>query len=424
MFTKKTPAARISDLNISDDFLSEADLINSETSPTSKDTKPEPSLPISESDTIPPQVRMRKDEVHHPQVIDQDVENFTTRLDTLITQFRNESLKEFLTAKRTILHEQISTIESEKKRCNALLSSKQDEIEHLKENLEKTSKTNLKNESQKEALALTVGMLKLQKSATYILNKAYISWYKYHSKQQHKKQTKNLMKKLHRKAIINYTFIPWKQVWRVFHQNKGQKLFYEKLEAEKSQLSMHYNKEIEILKTRLYDAERRVAVEEEEKTSMQENLKKAFMRGVCAMNFEAMNILNPGSLTETYSYNENSRNEPLRMEPIKSEQASEIVQRTERYEKFDNEKSQIEEISNMIPSESKELRWKAAPVFGKSVTAPEKPETMTFSGIPSIPVTNSQGEGKVIIVNNVKGAEAKITGKVPLKPAIGKKGMK
>ncbi len=27
---------------------------------------------------------------------------------------------------------------------------------------------------------------------------------------------------------------------------------------------------------------------------MQENLKKAFMRGVCALNFEAMNILNPG----------------------------------------------------------------------------------------------------------------------------------
>jgi centrosomal protein POC5 len=29
------------------------------------------------------------------------------------------------------------------------------------------------------------------------------------------------------------------------------------------------------------------------KTNMQENLKKAFMRGVCALNFEAMNILQP-----------------------------------------------------------------------------------------------------------------------------------
>lgn len=29
---------------------------------------------------------------------------------------------------------------------------------------------------------------------------------------------------------------------------------------------------------------------------MQENLKKAFMRGVCALNFEAMNILNPNDV--------------------------------------------------------------------------------------------------------------------------------
>lgn len=31
---------------------------------------------------------------------------------------------------------------------------------------------------------------------------------------------------------------------------------------------------------------------------MQEGLKKAFMRGVCALNFEAMNILTPQSKDE------------------------------------------------------------------------------------------------------------------------------
>jgi centrosomal protein POC5 len=32
---------------------------------------------------------------------------------------------------------------------------------------------------------------------------------------------------------------------------------------------------------------------------MQENLQKAFMRGVCALNFEAMNILNPNDTAST-----------------------------------------------------------------------------------------------------------------------------
>ena len=31
------------------------------------------------------------------------------------------------------------------------------------------------------------------------------------------------------------------------------------------------------------------------KAIMQENLKKAFMRSVCALNFEAMNILDPNA---------------------------------------------------------------------------------------------------------------------------------
>jgi hypothetical protein len=30
------------------------------------------------------------------------------------------------------------------------------------------------------------------------------------------------------------------------------------------------------------------------KIGLQENLKRAFMRGVCALNFEAMNVLNGG----------------------------------------------------------------------------------------------------------------------------------
>lgn len=32
---------------------------------------------------------------------------------------------------------------------------------------------------------------------------------------------------------------------------------------------------------------------------MQENLQKAFMRGVCALNFEAMNILSPNDTSST-----------------------------------------------------------------------------------------------------------------------------
>jgi nitrate reductase NapAB chaperone NapD len=397
MIQKKTPAARIADLDILPEVLTDPDQVPLETSPTSKDSRMD-----AEADTMG--LKAVKDS-HHPQVIDLDVENFTTRLDHLVTSFRNESIKEFLTVKRSILHEQISTIDSERKRCSALISAKQDEIEHLKESLEQANKTNFKNENQKEALGLMVGTLKMKKIAGDLLTKAYLAWSSYHHRSQHKKKVTNLIKSRYRRSVLNYTFIPWKQSWKVFNQSKQQKQFKERLENEKSQLSMHYNKEIEMLANRLAHAERKIAIEEEEKVSIQENLKKAFMRGVCAMNFEAMNILNPGTGLENTTFAPGTpKKEIPEMENPK-------------------EKVSFEEISGLIPSESKELKWKAAPVFGRPSTATERPlgnEIVQLTGLPSIPNTNSQGEGKIIVVNNAK-TEAKITGKVPIKPIIGKK---
>ena len=58
-------------------------------------------------------------------------------------------------------------------------------------------------------------------------------------------------------------------------------------------ISAQYNKEIEQLRNRLSEATEVVDKETRNKMAMQENLKKAFMRGVCALNFEAMNILDP-----------------------------------------------------------------------------------------------------------------------------------
>jgi hypothetical protein len=57
------------------------------------------------SATVPDMGPPTKGTTHHPQVIDQDVEDFTMKLDGMIGHFRNESVKEFLTMKRSILHE-------------------------------------------------------------------------------------------------------------------------------------------------------------------------------------------------------------------------------------------------------------------------------------------------------------------------------
>ena len=50
-----------------------------------------------------------------------------------------------------------------------------------------------------------------------------------------------------------------------------------------------------MLRKRLDEAHTQVSQGDRVKAQMQENLKKAFMRSVCALNFEAMNILDPNA---------------------------------------------------------------------------------------------------------------------------------
>lgn len=49
-----------------------------------------------------------------------------------------------------------------------------------------------------------------------------------------------------------------------------------------------------MLRAKLEEATRQVEQSNAVKANMQDNLKKAFMRGVCALNYEAMNILDSG----------------------------------------------------------------------------------------------------------------------------------
>ena len=71
-----------------------------------------------------------------------------------------------------------------------------------------------------------------------------------------------------------------------------------------NEMGQYYGKEINDLRTKLNEANQSVEKYKETKISIQENLKKALMRGVVAMNFEAMNVLEDNQMNDfTYSGN-------------------------------------------------------------------------------------------------------------------------
>lgn len=76
---------------------------------------------------------------------------------------------------------------------------------------------------------------------------------------------------------------------------------------ETSELTVKFNKENELLVRKLQETQKNLDEINISKEEMQENLKRAFMRGVCALNFEAMSILQEKKQGETKeSPNKNS----------------------------------------------------------------------------------------------------------------------
>jgi septal ring factor EnvC (AmiA/AmiB activator) len=91
---------------------------------------------------------------------DEDVESFQRRLDTLIVNFRGETMAEFMRTKKQLNNDSAQTLDAERRRFNTLLGVKQNEIEQLKESLANKTKGYDELNTRCEVMALWAGKAK------------------------------------------------------------------------------------------------------------------------------------------------------------------------------------------------------------------------------------------------------------------------
>jgi hypothetical protein len=111
-----------------------------------------------------------------------------------------------------------------------------------------------------------------------------------------KKHSKAVLEHRNRVGKVNRmreVFQAWQKSFAQTKIKRDKEKFDNAVKAELQTISATYQKEIETLREQVNEAQRSQAVMNRNKHMMQENLKKAFMRSVCALNFEAMSILDP-----------------------------------------------------------------------------------------------------------------------------------
>jgi len=192
---------------------------------------------------------------HHVQVIDEDVENFKRRLDIMVKNFRTDTLKDFMAIKRNLLIEQKTCIENEKQKCDALLSSKSDLIEHLKDDLAKTQKSLNSQIIIKEKLVEIL----FKKNHDKILNNLKSLAFhgvllKYHNKKKVKKDKIKKMRKKHWDNYKNTFFKNLKQNWREMKIYKIVSVKEKACDDKLNEMAQYYGKEINDLRNKLNEA--------------------------------------------------------------------------------------------------------------------------------------------------------------------------
>lgn len=109
------------------------------------------------------------------------------------------------------------------------------------------------------------------------------------------------LKMVEKHSRVSYFKKAWNS-WAANHNETKKKKIEEtkKREAEEyvEMISMKYQKEISTLQAKLSETMAELHTVTQNKKEMQNQLKRAFMRGLCAMNLEAMDVLNPEEANE------------------------------------------------------------------------------------------------------------------------------
>ena len=323
---------------------------------------------------------------HHVQIIDEDVENFKRRLDIMVKNFRTDTLKDFMAIKRNLLIEQKTCIENEKQKCEALLSSKGDLIEHLKDDLAKNQKALNSQIIIKEKLVEILyrknhdKILKRYKSLAF-----HNVLMKYHLKKKSKKDKIKLCRKKYWDSFKTTFFKNLKQNWLDMKIYKIVSVKEKACDDKLNEMAQKYGKEITDLRNKLNDANLLIEQNNQAKNQIQENLKKVLMRGVMAMNMEAMNVLdkdviqnndisaiadnimNNVNITDNNTINNNTNNTPLNIKVGLNEDKNMIATVIPANQSFQpsslnniNNLNNINKNSNQNPI-NKDSFWKNAP---------------------------------------------------------------
>ncbi|CAD7932511.1 unnamed protein product [Amoebophrya sp. A120] len=222
--------------------------------------------------------------------------SFQNKFEALLTEtvanFKQQAVRDYGTAEKTLNHAFQARLDDTKTKYEDQLAEKRMQIDILEK-----AQTELVHELEekkkfKNKLILFANKRIKNKEKLSLLSKIFGGWKVFKKINQDGKIKNGFAMKLREKRLM---VLAWRRWWYTKETNKNE-LKKQELEqkhyTEKQQLIQESNLKEDNLTTDLAKLQADLDVETQTKQNLQANLKRVFMRGVCQLNFEAMNLLN------------------------------------------------------------------------------------------------------------------------------------
>ncbi|GFR41396.1 hypothetical protein Agub_g2075, partial [Astrephomene gubernaculifera] len=230
------------------------------------------------------------------QILDLDIDALAVKIDRHHSQTKKAMLDHFMETKARLMQAKNEMIEEEKRACNARLATKEEELNLMKAELEGTRIKAQRTWDTLSRACDAYGQAKENRRRTMLLFQLFYGWREQAmalaQRRRRMERAERWNELVHLKRNV---FRAWFRQTAREHRVTLNNRYIDEVANAKRLIHEHYQGQINDLKRMLADAQVQLEQEAEARSRLEDNMKRAFMRGVCALNIEAMNIMKRGA---------------------------------------------------------------------------------------------------------------------------------
>ncbi|KAG2499165.1 hypothetical protein HYH03_002746 [Edaphochlamys debaryana] len=230
------------------------------------------------------------------QMLDLDIDALATKIDHHHCKTKKAVLEHFMETKARLMQSQNDSVEEEKRKWGARLAAKEEEIKILLAEMEALrAKAAGLWETINRACAL-YAQAKERRRATMAVQQLFYAWREQALLQARRRRRAEKADRFYVEVHLKRNvFRAWFREAMREHRVTLNNRYIQEVENAKRMIHEHYQGQIGELERLLADSRLQLEREAEARARLEDNMKRAFMRGVCALNIEAMNVMKRGA---------------------------------------------------------------------------------------------------------------------------------